>query len=494
MTSLARLHPNTLDDLSALVRRPGYDRQSLAVGVLHLGLGAFHRAHQAVYTDRAITASGGDWGICGVSLRSDRVWRQLSPQEGLFSVTECSAQGRSVEILGALREVLVAPREPLRVLERLADPQVRVVTLTITEKGYCLKPSSGLLDLEHPGIAADLSVDALPQTAIGLLVRGLAMRRAGGAGGVTIMSCDNLSGNGRKLGAAVTTFAESVSEALRDWIVGHCTFPCTMVDRIVPATRPDDLAAAAQALGLEDRAAVMTESFSQWVVENKFAGPVPDWCAAGAELVADVAPFEEMKLRLLNASHSAIAYLGLLAGRETVAEAIESPVLCELIRRLMRDEMAPTLAGLEHFDLSAYQDDLLARFANPELQHATRQIAMDGSQKIPQRLLPAIIARRAQGQQAPLSLLVLAAWARYLLGENEQGLRYEIQDPLAQTFAQLRSESGGNPRGWIESLLRVDAVFPPPLAADKAFADALCRVYTGLLEKGSMAMLAEELA
>jgi len=399
-----------------------YDRNTQQVGIVHFGIGAFHRAHQAWYTDAAMNAGERDWMITGVSLRSAEVAEQMNPQQGLYTVTERSARGAATRIIGAVREVLVAPYETEAVIAALASPATHIASLTITEKGYC-RAADGSLD---PELAGDLSV-------YHYLAEGLRRRCDAGLGGLTLLSCDNLAENGRQLARLIGEYLDLNDPALLAWFKAECTCPATMVDRIVPATTPADRMAVAETLdGLVDYAAVMTEPFSQWVIEDRFAGPRPCWENVGAQLVADVAPYETAKLRMLNGAHSALAYIGLAHGHSFVHEAIADPAIRLLIERLMRDEAMPSLKAAPGQDLGRYADDLIARFANPALQHRLIQIAMDGSQKIPQRWLETLAAGRGMGRQCPVLLKGLSAWISHTSGANGP-----VDDPMADTFTRL---------------------------------------------------------
>ncbi len=415
MTEPARLSPATLSRLPQNVARPDYDRDAQAVGIVHFGIGAFHRAHQAWYTDAAMRRGERDWMILGVSLRSADVAQELNPQAGLYSVIDRSAAGSSARIVGAVRGVLVAPEEPVAVIAALAAPETRIVSLTITEKGYCRTPS-GDLDEAAAG----------PGSVFAFLAQGLRQRHDAGLPGLTLLSCDNLSDNGHQLERLMRQYLALHDPALLDWFGSACTCPCTMVDRIVPATTPADRNAVAGLLGgLRDEAAVFTEPFSQWVIEDRFAGPRPDWERAGARFVTSVVPFEMAKLRMLNAAHSLLAYCGLGRGHVYVHQAITDPVLLGLVRTLLLSEAAPTIAAERGQDLAAYAEDLLARFTNPALEHRLTQIAMDGSQKIPQRWLATLAENAAQGRECHAILSAIGAWIRHLRGSNGP-----VSDPL----------------------------------------------------------------
>lgn len=439
---MERLHPDTLDALTPQVRTPAYDRRGMSAGIVHLGLGAFHRAHQAVYTDDAIEQAGGDWGIVGVSLRSDNVARQLNPQQGLYSVWSEDADGGELRVIGCVQQVLLAERDLDAVIGAIASPATRLVTLTITEKGYLLAADGQSLAIDNAALAADLQNPARPATAIGVLALGLKARSEGSGAALTVLSCDNLSANGSVLGKLLRDYLALTFPSVGPWLDAAVSFPCSMVDRIVPATTDAQKQRQAQALGVLDEGAVSTEAFSQWVVEDNFASDRPAWDAVGVQFVDDIQPYETIKLRLLNASHSAIAYCGLLAGKETVDEVMSDDVLRAYVAQLMAQDLAPALEAPAGFDLAGYREDLLTRFANPRLAHRCAQIAMDGSEKIRQRWLPTL-----QVARAPHLRKALAAWCFFILGTDA-----DIADPRA---AQLQSQRAAAAAGTGERLRAV---------------------------------------
>lgn len=445
---LPRLHPDRLDALPQAVRRPRYRREGLRAGIVHLGIGAFHRGHQAEINEAAIEAGheAGDasalhWGIVGVSLRHADTRDALQPQHGLYTLALRSAEAQTLQVIGTVLDVLVAEEDPDAVLARLAHPDTRIVSLTVTEKGYCHDPASGALNRADAGIAADLAGTAPPVTAIGYLARGLRRRMAEGRGPVTLLSCDNLASNGDTLRRVLLAFCAEVDAALHDWVADHCTFPNTMVDRIVPRTTPDDVAQVSGALGLYDAWPVIGEPFFQWVIEDRFAAGRPRWEAGGAQFVTDAKPFEILKHRLVNGSQSMMAYMGVLAGWPTTDRVIAQPAVRTFIAATMADETRPTLPPLPGLDLDAYAASLLTRFGNPALGHRTRQIAMDGSQKIPQRLLAPIRDRLAAGLPFPRLALGVAAWLHFLRGYDESGNAFVIEDPLAQALAAVMADA-----------------------------------------------------
>ncbi len=484
MATPPRLSDATLAGLPGQVRRPGYDRRAVTTGIVHLGLGAFHRAHQAAYTDAAIAAGDARWGILGASLRSPDTRDALAPQDGLYTLAVRSAEGEALQVIGALTGMLVAPEDPARLIAAMADPGVRVVSLTVTEKGYCHDPATGTLNEDHPDILHDLAHPERPRSAPGYVVAALARRRAAGIPPFTVLTCDNLPANGHTAGRVVARLAALRDPALGRFVEQEVAFPSTMVDRIVPATTDEDRARVASALGLADAWPVMTEPFTQWVIEDRFPQGRPDWAAQGAELVADVAPFETMKLRLLNGAHSSLAYLGYLAGRETVADAMALAPLATHVRRLMDEEATPTLSLPPGADVEGYKDRLVARFRNPALRHRTWQIAMDGSQKLPQRLLGTIRDRLAVGAPIPRLALGVAAWMRYVTGIDEAGRAIDVRDPLAVELRRRADEAGRDATRLARALMGVEAVFGPDLPRDPRFSAPVTRALEALLAHG----------
>jgi fructuronate reductase len=422
-----------LERLPPQVQRPRYPLPGRSA-IVHLGLGAFHRAHQAVYTDDAMAAGARDWGITGVSLRSPQVRDQLEPQTCLYTVTQSGNSGHEIRLIGAIRQVLVAPQNPLAVIEALAAADTQVVSLTLTEKGYHRRRDQSL-DVAAPAVAADLRGGA--QSLYGLLGRACALRRQRALSGLTLLSCDNLADNGAQLERLLLQFLEQTDPATALWVRRECRCPASMVDRIVPATTAQDLAWLEGQIGVHDAAAVMTEPFRQWVIEDKFAGPRPPWEAGGAQWVRQVAPYETAKLRMLNGAHSALAYMGLARGHEFVHEAIADAALAALINMLMREEAARSFTPAPEQDLQTYADLLLARFANRARPHRLRQIAMDGSQKIPQRWLETLRVAQSEGRRCAALLQALAAWIVFV-----RGGRFPVEDPAAQELAALWQQFG----------------------------------------------------
>lgn len=448
-----------------IASRPLVDPGSLRTGVVHLGLSAFHRAHQAVYTEEAVAAAGGDWGVAGVAPHSTGVLEALRAQDGLFSVTDLRDGPGSTRVVGSFSALLHARSAPDEVVALIADPAVRVVTLTITEKGYA--PAS-----------------AIPA----LLLRALAARCRADAGPIALASCDNLTANGRWLRGVIERGADQ--PGLRDWVATQVGFPGSMVDRIVPATTPETLGAAAANLGAQDLAAVGAEPYKQWVIEDDFPGGRPAWERAGAIITADAQPWERLKLRTLNGVHSAVAYLGALTGRHDIAGALTLPGLRDLLERLIAEDIAPTLTPPDGVTVVDYGASVLSRFANRALGYRTVQVAMDGSQKLPQRVLHTVADRRAAGAEPRWALLVVAAWMRFVQGQADDGQPLPLDDPLADEIRGCLAAAPANPAGVVGALLGLRAIFPAALAEDDVVRAGLVEWLTSLTKHGAAATVA----
>ena len=486
---MKRLSNETLGALPATIAVPSYDRAQVKPGVVHLGIGAFHRAHQAAIFEAALEAGDLRWGITGASLRSAGVRDEMNPQDGLYTLVTRDGSGDSLKVIGAVREVLVAPENPEALVEKLADPEVHIVTLTVTEKGYKLDPATGALLADDPDVAADCADLTTPRTAPGFLVAALSARRDLGLKPFTAISCDNLPHNGRRLEQAVLAIARAHKAELADWIEANGAFPETMVDRIVPATTPADIAALESVTGLADQAMVKAEPFLQWVIEDRFCGPRPAFETLGVQITASVAPWEEAKLRMLNGAHSGIAYLGGLAGIDFVHEVVAIPAFERFVQTLW-DEAEATLSPPPGLDVAAYRIALMERFANPALQHRTRQIAMDGSQKLPQRLLGSIRDRLAAG--APIDRLVMgvAGWMRYVTGMDEQGKPIDVRDPLSARLRAVADQAGLDAERLAPALLDVREIFAADLAVDLRFRGAVTDALARIIAKGAKAAVA----
>ena len=449
MTALEPLRFTSLAKLPMPVLRPTYDVGKLGIGIVHLGLGAFHRAHQAFYTEDAIGTGGGDWGIFAVSLRRPDSPHLLRQQDGLFTV-ETLADEPTYRIIGCIRGVATAPLEPTVVLQAFAAASTHIVTLTVTEKGYTLG-SDGALDFDHPDIANDVRREAMPISTIGWLVSGLDARRKVDGRGLTILSCDNLTNNGTKLRNAVLAFAGTVDPTLAGWIDHEVRFPNTMVDCIVPATNDAVRSRVGTATGYADAACVQRESFAQWVIEDDFAGPRPAWETAGVEFVTDVVPYQLLKLHALNLPHSALAYFGLLRGLKFCREAVNDGQIAAFVDALMAEEVAPALPGL---NIGAYWHSSRNRIGNPRINHATKQVGEDGSIKLGQRALPLIIANARAGRPTARLVAIVHAWIACCS-------RSMTQDPHAQ-----RLQTWARARGTFAELLADVTILPDEFRSD----------------------------
>ncbi|UNK58380.1 mannitol dehydrogenase family protein [Pseudoxanthomonas daejeonensis] len=485
---LLRLSQATLARVRDGVAVPAYDRDATRIGIVHFGPGAFHRAHQAAYIDDLLGTDPA-WAISAVSLHSAGVRDALRPQDGLYTLAlpgdaraDASASDGAprLRVIGSIRELLCARDEAAAVLARLADRDVRLVTLTITEKGYCL--SADGVDLQHPDIVHDLVAPEAPASAIGWLVAGLRLRRARGFEPYTVLSCDNLADNGGRLRRAVLQFARELErdradQGLADWIESEVAFPRSMVDSITPATDDALRAQVASRLGVEDAWPIQREPYAQWVVEDDFRNGRPPLERAGVVLSNEIAGYDRAKLRLLNAPHSTLAYLGSLMRIETVADAMREPALAGFVERLMREDIVPTLQLPRGFDPDAYIDAILARFRNPAIRHLLAQIAWDGSQKIPVRLLGTIADALAAGRPLERLCLPVAGWLRFVRRQAREGVA--IVDPLADTLARIGAATTGEASHDVDAFLTLDSVFGA-LAGDARFVDALARAHARL--------------
>lgn len=440
------LSPSTLDQLPADVARPEYDREAVRAGIVHLGVGGFHRAHQAMYADRLLAAGGSaDWGIAGIGvLPADaRMAEVMAAQGGLYTLVEKAGDGSvSARVIGSIVDYRLAPADPDGALERLAHPDTRIVSLTITEGGYNIDAVTGEFNAADPGVRHDLAQPAAPRTAFGLIVEGLRRRRERSLGAFTVSSCDNIAGNGDVARRVVTAYARLADPGLAEWIEAQVRFPNAMVDRITPVTTEEDVALVRDRFGVADRWPVVCEPFTQWVLEDSFSAGRPAWERAGAQMVGDVAPYELMKLRLLNASHQALCYFAYLAGYRLVHEAAQDPLFAQFLLDYMRWEGAPTLPPAPGVDLPAYQRQLVERFSNAHVRDTVARLCAESSDRIPKWLLPVVRAQLAAGGPIERSAAVVASWARYAEGVDEQGEPIAVVDRLAEDL-QARARAGG---------------------------------------------------
>lgn len=453
---------STRTELPSNVARPAYDRAALKPGIVHIGLGAFHRAHQAVYTQRALEAEFGPWGIVAVNLRSAEPVEALAAQDGLYSITVRGAEGDRSEVIGATVDWVCAAENRQKVLDYLASPDIRIVTLTVSEKAYGLDPVTGGLDKNHPAIKADLANPHNPTGATGFLVEGLALRREKGLKPYTILCCDNLPSNGRVVRRLVLQMAERRDPALAKWIADNGAFPCSMVDRIVPAATEATRERAEKLLGVTDTLALDTEPFIQWVIEDKFVDGRPRWEAGGALFAEQAEPYEKMKLRLLNGTHTLLAHLGILNGLECIRDVMAVPELAEQARR-HQAAVVETLDPVPGIDLDAYRAELLERFANPTIAHRCVQIALDTTQKAPQRLQVPAVEVLAAGGDAAAFAWVIGVWiaaVRY---------RGDCDDPRRDEI--LTAARTVDPADPSASFFAIPGLFPPELVAARGWRD-----------------------
>ncbi len=457
---MSRLSSSTI--LPDAVALASYDRADLQPGIIHMGLGAFHRAHQAVYTQRALSEQFGPWGIVAVNLRSPDPVEALAEQNGLYSVIVRNAEGDTAEVIGATVDWLCAAERGADVLDYLASETIKIVTMTVSEKAYGLDPVSGGLDLKHPSVAADLANPHEPIGAIGFLVEGLAKRREKGIAPYTVLCCDNLPSNGHVVRRLVLEMAERRDPELARWIAENGAFPCSMVDRIVPAATGESRARAQALLGVEDKLSIETEPFMQWVIEENFVSGRPAWEAGGAVFAKAVEPYEKMKLRLLNGPHTMIAHLGILNDLEFVRDVMAVPEFVEKVRRHMQAAVK-TLDPVPGIDLPAYMDELIERFANPTIAHKNVQIAMDTSQKLPQRALAATVETLEAGREAAEFSYVIALWIASI---HKRGT---LDDPRREEI--LAAARAVDPSDPSASFFAIDGLFPPALVQNRAWRD-----------------------
>ncbi|WP_163505673.1 mannitol dehydrogenase family protein [Fodinicola acaciae] len=463
--SLPALSRRALSGWRGLLARPSH------TGIVHLGLGNFHRAHQAVYTSEALRAEPGPWGILAATNSSRRLVSALAAQDLLYSVAELSPSGVHVSVPSVHTGLLIAAEDPAALVAAIAAPATRIVTLTVTESGYSYSPESQGLALDSPDIRYDLENPSTPRTPIGVIARGLHRRMTAGLPGLTVLSCDNLVANGRRTRRLVREFVEAMrAPELLQWIDQHVTFPGTMVDRIVPATTDALRALVSEKLHVLDAVPVPAEPFSMWVLEDDFAAGRPRWEAGGAIFCDQVGPYEVMKLRLLNGTHGLIAYLGLLAGQEFIAEAIRVPFVEEAARRMIAEDLLPLPEFPDGVDLPSYVDQLFERFRNEALGHRTVQVASDGSLKLPQRIGPAILDNRRAGRMPQLLALAIAAYVCCVAPLDGQLVRgaEQIRDPALPRLRALATESTSI-AGLVTAVFQRGEVFDAEIGGDTEF-------------------------
>lgn len=464
-----QLSTATLAQLPANVARPAYDRSQVTGAIVHLGIGAFHRAHQAMFTDAVLASGDLAWGIVGAGVISADMQRALEPQDCLYTLAEMGADSERLRVIGSIVGVFGGAEDAGKLLAKMSDVSTRIVSITVTEKGYYLDLATGKLLMQAPAIAADLANPAQPKTILGLIVQALKNRKVAGIPPFTVMSCDNLPQNGKLAQAAVLAFAREVEPVLADWIEAEVRFPCTMVDRITPATTDADRARVNGLIGMDDAWPVVTEEFCQWVIEDQFTMGRPDWTVAGAIFSDELESWEDMKLRCLNGAHSTLSYLGQLTGRETVADAMQLPLITNILDPLWV-EIRAVLKAPKGVNSAEYVESLKRRFRNPSLKHRTAQIASDGSQKLPQRLLAPLRDRLAKDLPAPAIATAIAAWMLYVVKVAHEGAA--LNDPLAAEILE-RAKRSTEAEAIVDQLLGISKIFGTDLPKHAGFRAAV---------------------
>ncbi|WAJ37512.1 mannitol dehydrogenase family protein [Pseudomonas sp. GOM7] len=479
-----KLNRQQLSQLGGAVALPQYDPRTLRNGIAHIGVGGFHRAHQAVYTDALMNRGQAlDWGICGVGVRSeDRAMRDaLASQDFLYTLVELGDEPNlPVRVIGAITDMLLIEESPQALIDKLADPAIRIVSLTITEGGYCIDDSTGEFLAELPAIAHDLRHPESPRSVFGLLCAALAKRRAAGIPAFTLMSCDNLPHNGEVTRKALLAFAHLADHELATWIDHHVSFPNAMVDRITPMTSAAHRQQLAEEHGVEDSWPVVCEPFVQWVLEDRFVNGRPAWEEVGVQFTDDVTPYEEMKIKLLNGSHLALTYLGFLKGYRYVHETLNDPLLRRYVRTFMDLDVTPQLAPVPGIDLHVYKDTLIERFSNQAIADQLERVCSDGSSKFPKFIVPTLNRLIEDGRPLERAALVVAAWALYLKGVDENGAHYRIPDPRAE-FCQALVADDDQVR---QRVLGVEAIFGTAIPQSAAFVAAFELCYDSLRKLG----------
>jgi mannitol 2-dehydrogenase len=486
------LVPENLSSFAPEVAVPAYDRRGLSVGIVHVGVGGFHRAHQAMYLDRLLNdGKAREWGICGVGvLPSDRRMADaMTAQQGLYTLVVKHPDGTlEPRVIGSIIEYLFAPDDPEAVIERIADPDTRIVSLTVTEGGYNIHAVTGRFAADDPAVRHDLQPGVVPRTSFGLITEALARRRARGVAPFAVVSCDNIQGNGDIARNSFAAFADLRDPELGDWVRGAVPFPNSMVDRITPATTDDDREELARRFGVVDQWPVVCEPFTQWVLEDQFDArpPLED---AGVQMVGDVQPYELMKLRLLNASHQAVAYFGYLAGYRLVHDACQDPLFATFLLAYMDEEATPTLEPVPGIDLDDYKRNLIARFSNPQVRDTLPRLCAESSDRIPKWLLPVIRHNLERGRPIALSAAIVASWARYAEGVDEQGEPIEVVDRLRDTVTAAARAQRSDPLAFV----RNRELFGD-LVDDERFTRAYLAVLDSLHRKGARATVADLVA
>ncbi|MGW4335008.1 mannitol dehydrogenase family protein [Rhodococcus koreensis] len=450
-----QLSAQALQQFADTVQVPNYDRGDITVGIVHFGVGGFHRAHQAMYVDRLLRrGQAREWGICGVGvLPGDRRMKDvLDAQDGLYTLALRHADGTwDVSVIGSIVDYLLAPDDPEAVIEKIAAETTRIVSLTITEGGYNFTHDTGEFDAENPDVGHDLTDGAVPRTTFGLVVEALSRRRARGLPSPTIMSCDNIQGNGDVARRMFLAYAELKHPDLAEWMRAETSFPNSMVDRITPVTTPEVTETLSSRFGVDDRWPVAAEPFTSWVLEDAFPLGRPAFEDVGVQVVDDVEPYELMKLRLLNASHQGLCYFGYLSGYRLVHDVAQDPLFADFLLAYMDDEATPTLAPVPGVDLGDYKRTLIERFSNPEIRDTVARLCAESSDRIPKWLLPVIRENLVADRHIRLSAAIVASWARYAEGVDEDGEPIDVVDQLKDSLVPIARSQHENPTAFIEN-------------------------------------------
>lgn len=486
-SALLTINDTNLERIGERIQVPDYDRSAVTCGIMHMSVGGFHRAHQAVYTDDILNEAP-EWGICGIGMLpqdKDHVGA-LQNQDTLYTVLERSAGMDVARIIGAMKEIIHAPAHESAVLQRLCDPAIKILSLTITEKGYCYDEKGDLNEM-HPMVQNDLANPDTPQTAMGYIVAALRQRKTDDTAPFTVMSCDNLPGNGDLTKKIVLQFCDLADKDLKSWIDENVSFPNAMVDRITPVTTPEVISKLQNEFGLDDGWPVICEDFRQWVLEDKFCNGRPPWENAGVQLVPDVEPYEKMKVRLLNGSHSALSYISYLLGHRDVDAAMVDPLVSEFVRRYMDEDITPSVPDVPGIDLKDYKDTLITRFSNPGIRDQVQRLAEDGSQKIPNAILPCIRYQLEHGGSVKWAALALAGWFKYLTGVDEKLQPIEIKDPLSEKLTARAKIEPDNP----VPLLNIKEIFGDDLVQSEHLVTEIKAALEGLNKNGAAQTLKE---
>jgi mannitol 2-dehydrogenase len=483
----AKLNTANLSKLDPKIQVPQYDRQKVGQAIMHVGVGGFHRAHQALYTDDLLNqGEDSQWGFCGVGLlkHDARIRDVMQSQDCLYTLVERSLAGDTARVIGSIVNFSFAPDDSQKVIEQMASPTTRILSLTITEGGYYIS-STGELDAQHPDLQRDLANPHEPSCAFGYILEALDRRRLRGLAPFTLMSCDNIQSNGEVAKKMLMAFAELRDPQLKNWMAENCLFPNSMVDRITPATTDEHRALVKEKFGIDDGWPVMTESFKQWVIEDHFVQGRPKWEQVGAQMTSDVLPYEKMKLRLLNASHQALCYIGMLLGYQLVHETMEDPDIRRLVEKMMDEEVTPILSPVPGVDLTEYKKTLIERFANPAIRDQLSRIGIYGSSGIPKFVLPTVEEQLKRGGPIKLLSFTVASWFRYLNGMDESGKEMPMLDPMAPKLRERAKAAGKDAR----QLLGMREVFSEELANAPAFANQVSDTLDSFYAEGARATL-----